>query len=138
MKINFYHTAFALLLIFLVGCGSNVTVSGTVKFADGTPLDRGTVTFEDAKMMAYGDIQKNGTYSLDSGEAKGIPPGTYRVSITGLNAPIVIPPTEIGGKVQIIPQVSPIHKRFENPAASGLTCEVKGRTKFDITVEPPQ
>ena len=137
MKINFYLAAFALLLAFLVGCGGNVTVSGTVKFADGTPLDRGTVTFEDDKMMASGTIQKDGTYSLDTGETKGIPLGTYKVSITGLNAPIVIPPTKIGGKVQVIPQVSPIHKRFENPTTSGLTCEVKGRTTFDIPVERP-
>jgi len=138
MKTAFYPLIFGLLLVCIVGCGGNCTVTGTVKFPDGTPLDRGSVIFESDKLVANGKIQKNGTYSLISGEKKGILPGTYRVSIGGLTQPTIIPPTGRGGKPEMIPSVSPIDAKFHAPGSSGLTCEVKGRTKFDIMVEPPQ
>jgi hypothetical protein len=120
------------------GCGSNCIVTGKVTFPDGTPLDRGTVMFENDKLAARGPIKKDGTYSLISGEMKGIPAGTYQVSIGGLTQPIVTPSANPGGAPKITSPVSPIDKKFHAATTSGLTCEVKGRTKFDITVEPPK
>ena len=135
MKIIHYHFAFLLLLVFAVGCGGNAPVTGTVKFPDGTPLDRGIVVFETDKMAARGDIRKDGTYTLTTGEDKGIPPGTYKVSIAGANQPIVIPPSGQGGGAPIItPVTNLVDTKFESPNTSGLTCEVKGKTTFDIEV----
>ena len=86
------HLTFVLLFVVCAtGCGKNATVTGTVTFPDGTPLDRGIVIFENDKIAARGFIQKDGTYSLTSGDDKGIPLGTYRVSISGANQPIVEP-----------------------------------------------
>lgn len=129
------------MLTLAVGCGNNCTVSGKVTFPDGTPLDRGTVMFEDGKLAASGYIAKDGTYSLITGDQNGIPRGTYQVSIGGLTQPTVttIPPANGKGppKVKVTPSVSPIDSKYHASATSGLTCEVKGRTKYDITVEPP-
>ena len=136
------HFAFILLFVFAVGCGGNVSVTGTVEFSDGTPVDRGMVVFETEKMAARGDIRKDGTYTLTTGEDKGIPPGTYKVSITGVNMPIITPPVYASTgaqetQTQVIPQTNPINAKYENPNTSGLTCEVKGKTTFDIKVEKP-
>ena len=140
MKTYFNHLTFVLLFVaFAVGCGKNATVTGTVTFPDGTPLDRGVVIFENDKIAARGDIRKDGTYSLTSGEDKGIPPGTYRVSISGANQPIIEPPTaEGGGAPKITLVTNPIDRKYESPSTSGLTREVTGRTTFDIIVDPPQ
>jgi hypothetical protein len=124
------------------GCGSNCTVIGKVTFPDGTPLDKGTVLFENEKRVAQGHLKQDGTYSLISGEKKGIPTGTYQVSIGGLTQPTVTATPSADGKgpskVKVTPSVSPIDKKFHAAATSGLTCEVKGRTKYDIKVEPPK
>jgi len=142
MKKNLF-IVFALFLLAVVqGCGSNCTVTGKVTFPDGTPLDRGSVHFENEKLAAKGYINKDGTYSLITGEKKGIPAGSYKVSIGGLTQPTITtipssdprtPPKVVVNKVE-----SPIDSKFFTGDKSGLTCEVKGRTKYDITVEAPK
>ena len=131
----------ALLLISLsVGCGGNVTVTGKVTFADGTPLTEGTVVFQTPMMVSKGRIQEDGTYTLSTGEEKGIPRGSYQVSISGLGLPRVesfMPPGAMTPRIRATPTVSPIDSKYFNPDTSGLVCEVKGRTTFNITVEPP-
>ena len=133
---------FLLLLIFAAGCGPNCSVSGKVTFSDGSPMDSGEVVFETSAMMAKGKIQKDGTYSLTTGEQKGIPKGTYQVSIGGFR-PTIVPPSigpdgRTSGRAQVTMPEIPVAKKFLSPGTSGLTCEVKGRTKYDITVEPPE
>ena len=124
------------------GCGTNCSVTGKVTFPDGTPLDRGTVMFESEKLVARGSIQKDGTYSLITGEKKGIPKGTYQVCIGGLSVPTITATPAADGKgpskVTVTKVVSPIDTKYSSGAKSGLTCEVKGRTKYDIKVEPPK
>jgi len=124
-----------------MGCGSNFTVSGKVTFPDGTPLDAGEVLFESPAMIARGEIKKDGTYVMNTGELKGMPKGTYKVSIGGFKPTYEsLPPPPGGGpppRPRVIPPVIPIDKKFLDSAKSGLTCEVNGRTKYDITVEPP-
>ena len=141
MKNTHYPSALILLLLFAVGCGGNVAVTGKVTFQDGTPLESGTVFFESTELSARGYILSGGVYSLETGEQKGIPPGTYRVSIGGYEPTVV--PAPIGpdglpaGMARIVPAVIPIADKFLSAETSGLVCEVKRRTKFDITVEPP-
>ena len=142
MKILFYFLTFTLLLLFTVGCGKNCTVSGKVTFPDGTPLDSGEVVFETSTTMAKGKIQKDGTYTMISGELKGVPKGTYRVSIGGFMPTVTPPPLGANGRPTGRPQVTapvlPVAKKFLSASTSDLTCEVKGSTKFNITVEPPE
>ena len=138
MNIRFPLFSVALLLLPLfVGCGPNVTVTGKVTFPDGSPLTEGQVVFESPTLISKGNIKADGTYVLETGEDKGIPKGTYKVCIGGLGIPKV---TSGGGPGQISMDVSPvpIDSKFLSAETSGLTCEVKGRTKYDIPVLPPQ
>jgi len=119
-----------LVLLFLCGCGGDhVQVTGTVKFADGSPLTLGTVKFIGDMTQATGKI-KDGTYVL--GELKpgdGIKPGQYKVVVAGAST---------GGGTSGTPVIYLIDLKFEEAPTSGLTCEVKGRMKYDIKVEPPK
>ena len=136
IRLQFYVVAL-MLLALSVGCGSNATVTGKVTFPDGSPLTEGQVIFESPALISKGHIQKDGTYALETGEAKGIPKGTYKVCIGGLGIPKV---TSGGGPGQIsmtVPPV-PIDRKFLSAETSGLTCNVTGRTTFNIPVEPPQ
>ena len=131
----------ALLLISLsVGCGGNAVVTGKVTFADGTPLTEGQVNFESSGLSSRGTIQPDGTYSLETGEGKGIPRGSYQVSITGFAGPRMVDTAPPGSPPQMRPvfRESPIDRKYFNPETSGLICEVKGRTVYNITVEPPE
>ena len=148
---NYYWIIVLSLSFFPIGCGGNSTVTGKVTFPDGSLMTTGEVLFESSSLMAKGAIQKDGSYSLNAGDMKGVPNGTYRVSIGGFKPKVVsAPPPELpagggpprgpirtGPPQMIIPEI-PVAKKFLSPATSGLTCEVKGRTKYDITVEPAE
>ena len=136
MKKIFYYLPFVLLLIFTAGCGNNCTVSGKVTFSDGTPMSTGEVVFETAAIASRGRIQKDGSYTISTGEQKGVPKGTYNVSIGGFSPTVEANPA--GGVPRITAPVIPVAKKFLSPGTSGLTCEVKGSMKYNITVEPPQ
>ena len=143
MNIKFQLHAVALFLISLsIGCGSNSTVTGKVTFADGTPLTKGEVIFQSDVLISRGDIQADGTFTMWTGEARGTPNGSYRVSIEGFEGPamqMVAPADGMGGAPQYRPvfSESPIDRKYFLPETSGLTCEVKGRMVYNITVEPP-
>ena len=140
MKKNILLAAGLFLLVLSIGCGGNCTVRGTVTFPDGAPLERGTVMFESSAIVASGVIQKNGTYSIIAGDKKGVPPGTYKVCIGGLNVPTVTtmpsPSGQGPAKIKVTKPDALIDSKYFNSTTSGLVCEVKGRTKFDIVVEP--
>lgn len=131
-----------MVLATLVGCGENCKVTGKVTFPDGTPLTRGKVVFETTNYISKGQINKDGTYVLGTNNPKdGAPPGTYRVCFTDLiNPTVTTTPSPKGGppKIQMSKPESPIHHKYYDSQKSGLVCEVKGRTKFDIVVEPPE
>ena len=130
-----FLTGFLVGFVFLVGCGQNVKVTGKVTFEDGEPLTRGRVCFQTETFYADGPLQPDGTYTLGStGENTGLPKGTYQVSITGAVTPPKVLDPAMG---RVTPAVPLIHGKFTNQTTSGLTCEVKGRTVFDITVTPP-
>ena len=127
------------------GCG-NPRVIGHVQFDDGTPLTVGEVIFESATQQARGPIDKSGNYVMETiKKGDGVPPGNYRVYVGGA--------VEATGKQLLyypggepIPTPTPrtypemrslIDLKHTNPATSGLTCDVKGSTKFNITVSKP-
>lgn len=123
-------STFLLMTLFLCGCGGsgNVSVKGTIKFDDGTPLTQGTIMFSNDTTQANAVIGSNGAYALGGAKAgDGIAPGQYGVTIVA----------RTGGGSDGRPLVYFIDPKYENAATSGLTCEVKGRMIHDITVTTP-
>jgi hypothetical protein len=73
------------LMLILTGCGVKIyPVDGEVRFADGKPLDSGTIVFElihddPRERQSYpAEIAANGSFRLEA------PPGGYRVMIAPL------------------------------------------------------
>jgi len=140
MKIRFLLFGLLGCLVVLGGCSKNVRVTGKVTFEDGEPLTEGRVCFQTETMFADGPLQPDGTYTLGSlGENTGLPKGTYQVFIAGATTPPRLDAGRgMGGTVgSYTPGVPLIHQKFTDRMTSELTCEVKGRTVFDITVTPP-
>ena len=131
---NHYLALAAFLLCFVVGCGSNVKVTGKVLFEDGSPLATGTVIFDDGKMQAKGDLGSDGSYSLYTlNPNDGIPPGDYKVYLIG-----TLSGGSIGGKGNVVSLPKElVDQKFNRPETSGLVCQVKGKTTFDFKVTPP-
>ena len=131
----FCVVAIAALFLSISGCGSKVSVSGKVTFDDGSPLTTGEVRFETSGFMSSGKIQPDGTYQLGSiSEKDGIPKGTYGVTVHAMD--------ESGMTPGMLPEDAPPPKslvapKFGSTNTSELTCEVKGSTVFNITVQKP-
>ena len=124
-------------LVCALGCSNKVQVSGKVVFEDGTPLNTGTVVFDNGREQAKGAISEDGTYRLSSmANNDGIKPGEYGVYITGAlgfrTSPDAVSPTTVPRPDNLI------DVRFTSRQTSGLSCTVKGKTVFDIEVIPPE
>ncbi len=67
-----------------VGCGGpyDSYVSG-VATLDGSPLPRGTASFNPARPgpASYGVIRRDGSYSVHTGREEGLPSGEYTVTV---------------------------------------------------------
>jgi len=141
VKLHFFIVLVCFLIAMSIGCGSNCTVTGKVTFPDGTPLNVGEVVFENSVMQSRGKIQKNGSYKLSTGELKGVPKGSYQVCISGFAPKIEPAPLNAAGRPSGPPKLTPpnipFDQKYLSTIKSGLSCEVKGRTKYNITVEPP-
>jgi len=119
-------------LLSLIGCGGNVNLGGKVTFSDdGSPLTCGRVCFSTENFQAFGDIKPDGTYvvgTLSSND--GIPPGTYKVYISGA---VRATETLEGGDVLTEPLID---KKFTSPSTSDLTLTVpSAERRYDIQVE---
>ena len=124
-----------LTLVWVAGCGPNVGVTGKVTFEDGTPLTVGEVRFETDTFTSSGKIQSDGTYRLGStGVDDGIPKGTYGVTVRAMDSSGFKPGMRPD---QAPPPKSLIDLKYGTVKTSGLTCDVNGATKFDITVQKP-
>ncbi|MDR1492417.1 MAG: hypothetical protein LBT05_06835 [Planctomycetaceae bacterium] len=124
-----------LLPALTVGCSGKTKVTGKVAFSDGAPLTTGEVRFESDGFLAAGKIQSDGSYRLGSAsETDGVPKGSYRVSIYALDYSHIPPGADL---MKAPPAKSLVAEKFRSGETSGLTCEVNGATKFDITVEKP-
>ena len=128
----------AILISLSIGCGSNYSVTGKVTFPDGSPLTEGEVIFESPTLMARGAIKTDGTYVMETGELKGMPKGTYQVALGGFALDKIVPSGVDGVPPTIVPLEIPVDRKFLSATGSGLTCEVKGRTRYNFTVEAPQ
>jgi hypothetical protein len=116
-------TATVLVLVAVVGCGNRnepVKVAGTVT-VDGTPLEYGIVNFlrPESKAAAAGGSIQDGKFAL------AVPPGSYRVTITGTRKVAgKVEKSEMGDEAAVEPVV-PTKYSQDSP----LTAEVTGDGK---------
>jgi hypothetical protein len=120
------------------GCGGpyDATVAGVVTL-DGLPVPRGTVKFIPAQgPSAYGLIGEDGAYSMMTGRERGLPAGTYTVTVVANEASVSsaspsAPP--IPGK-----PITPPWYRVQD--ASGLTFTVEpgsNEINLELLSDPP-
>ena len=133
---RFYPAALAVfVLVLAAGCGSNVGVSGKVTFEDGSPLTTGEVRFETDSFTSSGKIKPDGTYQLGAtGIDDGIPKGSYGVTVRAMDNSGIKPGMS---PAEAPPSKSLIDLKFSSVKTSALTCEVNGKTTFDIKVTKP-
>ena len=131
------HLFFSIIVtLLIVGCGKGASVKGKVTFPDGSPLTVGEVIFQTETRMASGQIQSDGSYKLSSAEQNdGVPPGRYAVKIVKAYDSSNTPPGTM--PQDALPPIPLIDAKFEKTETSGLACEVKGTTTFDMTVTKP-
>lgn len=136
-----YLTLCALLFAVAVvatGCGKP-KVTGKVTFADGSPLTQGTVNFTDDKIICKGSIKDDGSFEMRTLKpGDGVPPGSYKVYLTEtMRFGDVQQETQTGEATAAMHStVNDVPPKYSNPEQSGLTIDVKGSMKYDITIEP--
>jgi hypothetical protein len=123
---NIYQLILYIFILVLTGCyGKNVPLSGVVTFSDdNTPLTMGTVYLTSETFQASGHIQKDGSFIIGSEyPGNGIPPGAYKVSISGV----------YGKKGNVInsrnPNYSLIDTKWSSPQTSGMIITVDAKTR---------
>jgi hypothetical protein len=88
------HGLLTLALLFMAGCTSGPALpptypaSGTVVYADGKPMNGGSVQFTssaDPQLRVVGTVDANGGFTLatlkDNRRADGAPEGEYKVTV---------------------------------------------------------
>lgn len=122
---------FGSLVIAAPGCGRRNLhrVTGTVRFADGSPLSLGRVVVEyGGGKGAWGRIQQDGSFTIGSlTEKDGMNAGEYRVAIKDAE----IADLTKGTVEQLV------HRRFQSSETSGLTFSVPEQLEWEIVVEKP-
>lgn len=132
------HAAFFLVICcisFLNGCGGNPSLKGKVTFADGSPLTVGTVVLDNGSTLSRATIQPDGTFVVGTAKAKdGIPPGTYKVYITGAAEMLDNPEGRFPPPTRQL-----IHSKHADVKTSGLVVTVEQSNKpLEIQVDPPE
>lgn len=138
MKPPFLPLLALALLTLSVGCKKEIMITGTVKYSDGEAMTHGSVVFDSGTDSYFGRIDKSGNYTTGGEKEKqGIPPGSYKIWISGTKIEIGADPTSKGeSRGEIKETVAEI---FTSPSETPLSFEVKadGPKTFDITIERP-
>jgi hypothetical protein len=121
-RTNCFIASTTIFAIALAGCGSNTSPVARVRgkvLLDEKPLANGAIaTLPEGGRGAHGAIT-NGEFELGTfGNTDGAVIGTHKIAIVA-NEPSQSTDTESAPGKSLIPQ------RYNNPAASGLTIEVK-------------
>ncbi|MDR0521169.1 MAG: hypothetical protein LBH00_04870 [Planctomycetaceae bacterium] len=120
------------------GCGTSRTViTGTIKLEDGSPAPVTGVVFTNKTDSYSAAVAKDGSYKTADTSYKGLPPGTYQVSLSGGLRKKPVPVAD--GGMTPPPEVTyTIPEKYTSAATSGLTFEVKrgGDRTYDIVVKP--
>lgn len=132
-------------VLLIGGCGGNVKVKGTVKFANGEPLPGGVVNFTDGQNNYRGEIQTDGTFEMRTFKpGDGIPKGTYQVflSETLMLSSGGTKTTKSGedGSDEMTWEVvgkntTTIDRKYNDPVNSGLKVDVTKNMTYDIVLE---
>ncbi|MDR2169799.1 MAG: hypothetical protein LBP59_06630 [Planctomycetaceae bacterium] len=130
------------VLLFIIGCGKNVDVSGTVTFSDdGAPVPVGTVCFvpESNIFLSRGELKPDGTYKIGTTKTTdGLPPGTYNVYLDGTRKLIgtnKVTDATLDETIETPIFEELVDPKFHNKDTSGLSVEIKRSTKFDFKVD---
>lgn len=129
---------FPVCCLMLAGCGGSgldtVAVDGTVTY-DGKPLETGVVRFVPVNpegMMATGNLQAGGKYTLATRNADGIVEGDYKVTVESFVIDDTVPEKDrelgIGGKTSAIPS------KYSDPETSGLKETIDGSRTIDLAL----
>jgi hypothetical protein len=117
------------------GCGSaRATVTGKVRYEDGSPVESGSVIGEatvNGKLVAVqGTIHKDGSFTWGGDrEGDGALPGSYKV---------IVVPVSLSEYQLSQGQTSAVDGKYTRYESSGLSFEVKeGSNEFNITVKKP-
>lgn len=119
------------ILLLLAGCGSSnlVSVTGEVT-VDGKPLTSGVVTFHPkaAGPVGVANIQSDGSFTAKTGNATGIPPGDYVVTVVA---------TEVEEPTPENPEPQPKYlapEKYGDKSTSGLNYTIEGgeHLKLDL------
>ena len=125
-----YHSfIFLALLGFVIGCGSGQTgVQGTIVFSDdGSPVTQGTIIFTTPTFQASSSIDAQGRFTMGSySDADGVPPGTYKVSISGVFIDL-----DASG----LNTYSLIDPKFSSTATSGIEITVDKSAIKDLVIK---
>ena len=119
----------------LVGCGRSdlYRVKGRVQFPDGTPLSKGRVVVElgGTAGQAWGRVKPDGSFTIGTlKENDGMKAGVVRVAIK--DAEVLPNPNDPQDRGRQL-----VHRRFADPATSGLSFRVPEQTDWKIIVEKP-
>ena len=146
---HYQNITFCLLLaICAVGCSNKIKVHGTVVFEDDqSPLTVGTVLLQHDTYSAKGQIQADGSFQISSIKNNdGVPPGVYRVAITGAmkwpEAAVDMNDIPVEERVQTGRNVSMdptplIHPKYMSAQTSGITYDTSKDKVLNINVERP-
>lgn len=121
--------------LLFVGCGKPVSyVTGQVTM-ENKPLPGGGIAFHpvDRGPAAYGTLDSDGCYSLSVGDAGGLPPGEYIVTVVGMGPlpQLLADGTQMPGKI-----LTPT--RYGDRDRSDLKASVKpGKNEIDFPLSSP-
>jgi len=131
---RFFYALSLFSLIFVIGCGGSVVVKGTVKMADGTPVETGTVVFLGEKEQFSADIQPGGKFSPGKfKDGDGITPGVYKIGVRG-----VVRKEERSESSYLTPPKSLIHSKYADALTSGLTIDTTKTKTLDLVLDPTE
>ena len=119
----------AVFTLFCVGCG-DPTVTGTVKFSDGTPLSGGMVVLQNETSQGIGELRHDGTFTVyQYRPGDGLKRGKYTGYISG-----AVAADDFGNTTPLIPS------KYTDAATSGIVYdsdEHRGRLEIVIDALPP-
>lgn len=132
------HLIAAIAVLAISGCGpksDRLEVTGTITL-NGAPLDSGSIRFNSSagqKLVATGAIIKDGAYQVP--QAKGLPPGKYRVEINSpdLKAPPIMLRSGPGAAgIPTAPERIPAEYNVNSQQSIEVT--VGGDNRFDFVI----
>ena len=127
-----------LLLVAGIGCSNKVPVHGKVVLQDGSPLNTGVVLFQGDGILSRATIQPDGTFKASTEKNNdGIPPGIYKVYISGAMVG-ADPPKGDASSDGGIPEGDVKHlidPKFSHPDNSGIVCEVKSGMELPYVIQ---